>query len=71
MESTITALIEKFGSQEKAAEALGVKGRTFRNYVRNPDSVPEPARKGMLYLLGSPTASASPIPPDTPSEARP
>ena len=47
----IVAIVDKFGSQVDAAAALGVKDRTFRNYVKNPTSIPEPARKGMLYLL--------------------
>ena len=47
----IMKLVDLYGSQEKAAEALGVTGRTFRNYVRTPDAVPAPVQLGMQHLL--------------------
>lgn len=51
MEETLTALIKKFGSQCKAATALGITDRTFRNYVRKPGCVPEPMRRLMKTVL--------------------
>lgn len=51
MEETLTALIKKFGSQCKAATALGITDRTFRNYVRKPSCVPEPMRRLMKTVL--------------------
>lgn len=62
MKETITALIKKFGNQRKAAVALGVTDRTFRNYVKEPDCVPEPMRRLMKSILEQP----SPIAPLTP-----
>ena len=51
MKDTITALIKKFGNQRKAAVALGITDRTFRNYVKEPDCVPEPMRRLMKSIL--------------------
>lgn len=51
MENTITALVERFGSQGKAATALGITDRTFRNYVKNPECVPKPMRRLMESVL--------------------
>lgn len=51
MEKTITALVERFGSQGKAAIALGITDRTFRNYVKKPDCVPKPMRRLMESVL--------------------
>lgn len=51
MKETITALIQKFGNQRKAAIALGITDRTFRNYVKKPDCVPEPMRRLMMSIL--------------------
>lgn len=51
MKETITALIKKFGNQRKAAVALGITDRTFRNYVKEPDCVPEPMRRLMKSIL--------------------
>ncbi len=51
MKDTIAALVEKFGSQRRAAEVLGITDRTFRNYVKEPDCVPEPMRRLMKSIL--------------------
>lgn len=51
MEKTIIALVERFGSQGKAAIALGITDRTFRNYVKKPECVPKPMRRLMESVL--------------------
>ena len=61
MKETITALIKKFGNQRKAAVALGVTDRTFRNYVKEPDCVPVPMRRLMKSILEQPSPIAPPL----------
>lgn len=51
IQEIIHDLISRYGSQEKAASALGVNARTFRNYVRSPEAVPRPVQLGMRHLL--------------------
>ena len=68
IEDVINDLVKHYGNQEKAAEALGVTPRTFRNYVRAPDSVPRPVRLGLHHLLGK---DCPPPTAETSGEARP
>lgn len=71
MKEIVATLIEKYGSQVKAANALGVSDRTFRNYVRFPQRIPHHMQNYMRVLIGSETPP-SPTPPAEPAcEVRP
>lgn len=62
MENTIRILIEKYGSQVRVAEALGVGDRTFRNYVRSPQTVPLPMCRFMRTLAAQDDTPPPPLP---------
>lgn len=70
MENTISALVERFGSQGKAATTLGVTDRTFRNYVKNPERVPKPMRRLMESVLRGGEDTPPPVQPLADTEAR-
>ena len=51
MHETLRALVTLYGSQARAAAALGVTDRTLRGYFARPVSVPIPMRKLMIATL--------------------